>query len=174
MTMENSDKSLIDRIDDDITFRKPRSTDGLAVNRLIANCPPLDTNSVYCNLLQCSDFADTSIAVERGGELVGFISGYRPPNKPETLFVWQVAVSPKARGIGLGKRMLATLAERLRPAGVQFIDTTITPDNEASWALFRSVARQFGADTAEEPRFLGDEHFGGGHADEVLLRIGPF
>ena len=174
MTIDNSDQSLIDRVEDNITFRKPRSTDGLAVNRLIADCPPLDTNSVYCNLLQCSHFADTSIAVERDGELVGFISGYRPPAKPETLFVWQVAVSPNARGIGLGKRMLATLAERLRPAGVKFIDTTITPDNEASWALFRSVARQFGADTAEDPFFLGDEHFGGNHADEILLRIGPF
>ena len=47
-----------------VTLRKPESTDGYALNSLVERCKPLDTNSVYCNLLQCSDFADTSIAAE--------------------------------------------------------------------------------------------------------------
>src|SRR5690606_42164986 len=65
---------------------------------LVARCQPLDTNSVYCNLLQCSDFADTAIAAEdANGQLVGFISGYRPPSRPDTLFVWQVAVDASMR-----------------------------------------------------------------------------
>src|SRR5690554_7291512 len=70
------------------SLRRPRATDGYALNQLVKRCPPLDTNSVYCNLLQCSDFSATGIAAEDSqGELVGFISGYRPPSRPDTLFV---------------------------------------------------------------------------------------
>ena len=35
---------------DDIIFRKPESPDGPRVHKLIAECKPLDENSVYCNL----------------------------------------------------------------------------------------------------------------------------
>ena len=33
----------------DILIRTPVIKDGMAVHNLIANCPPLDTNSSYCN-----------------------------------------------------------------------------------------------------------------------------
>lgn len=56
---------------------------------------------------------------------------------------------------------------------MRFLETTITPDNEASWALFRSFARDFGAAVEESVLFSRERHFGGSHDDEVLLRIGP-
>ena len=84
-----------------ITMRKPNPEDGSVVNNLVENCKPLDTNSMYCNNLQCSHFRDTAVLAEEQGETIGFISGYLLPEQPDTLFVWQVAVSPKARGLGL-------------------------------------------------------------------------
>jgi L-2,4-diaminobutyric acid acetyltransferase len=60
----------------EITFRSPDVQDGLAVHRLISQCPPLDTNSSYCNFLQASHFSATSVAAEIDGQLCGFISGY--------------------------------------------------------------------------------------------------
>lgn len=157
-----------------IVLREPRPTDGAAVHQLVAACPPLDPNSMYCNLLQCADFSDTSVAAERDGELVGFISGYIPPRRQETLFVWQVAVADQARGAGLGKRMLNHLLGRLTPRGVRFIDTTITEDNAASWGLFKSLARDHQAAYESAVHFDRQQHFGGSHASELLLRIGPF
>ena len=71
-----------------LVFRKPTAEDGFPLNQLVENSPPLDPNSVYCNLLQCTHFADTSVAVEEDGKLVGFISGYVPPGKPDTYFLW--------------------------------------------------------------------------------------
>src|SRR3546814_20531176 len=63
-----------------VVLRRPTDGDGYNLHQLVARCQPLDTNSCYGNLLQCSDFADTAIAAENAqGELVGFISGYRPP-----------------------------------------------------------------------------------------------
>ena len=162
----------------EVIFRQPVAEDGMALNRLIASCPPLDPNSVYCNILQCSHFADTAILAEfAGGEasgLAGFISGYRRPGEPETYFLWQVAVAAQARGIGLGKRMMSYLLSRLADQGVVFLETTITPGNEASWALFRGFARELGVPCEDTVWLDRDRHFQGAHDSEHLLRIGPF
>lgn len=160
---------------DIITLRKPRASDGHALHELVARCAPLDQNSVYCNLLQCSDFADTAIAAETPtGELVGFISGYRPPARPDTLFVWQVAVDSRCRGQKLGQKMLLALVERLAPGGVNHIETTITPGNLASEKLFARVFATLSAPVEKRVLFSRQEHFAGEHEDEVLYRAGPF
>src|SRR5690554_4318868 len=110
------------------SLRIPQATDGHALNQLVERCPPLDTNSVYCNLLQCTDFSATSIAADNPeGELVGFISGYRPPSRPDTLFIWQVAVDDRMRGQGLASSMLLELIRRTADAGVRWLETTISP-----------------------------------------------
>lgn len=155
---------------EELTLRQPRKADGSAVFDLIAACPPLDRNSMYCNLLQTTDFAETCVLAEHDGAPVGWISGYLPPAEPQALFVWQVAVHERARGLGLGKRMLAHLVDRL---GVRSIKTTITDDNQASWALFRSFAKSRGAELSHEPWFLEDLHFDGRHATEAMLTIAP-
>ncbi|HEX7063289.1 MAG TPA: diaminobutyrate--2-oxoglutarate transaminase [Woeseiaceae bacterium] len=155
------------------TLRLPSAGDAVRVHDLIAACPPLEENSLYCNLLQCTHFAASSIVAEQGGKLVGWISGYRLPADPATLFVWQVAVDAAARGTGLGRRMLRALLARPALAGVRWLETTVTPDNTASRALFRSFARHTGASLAERTGFDSDAHFGGRHASEPLLVIGP-
>ena len=157
-----------------IILRTPRGEDGYPLHQLIAACPPLDSNSVYCNLLQCTHFAETGVAAERNGELVGFISGYIPPDQPDTLFIWQVAVHAAGRGHGLGKRMLKEILKRPACDQVRFMDTTITDDNEASWKLFGSLARDLEAETQRSVKFDRDRHLGGQHDSENLLRIGPF
>jgi len=166
----SSDNSKTDTIE----LRQPRSDDGYRLHQLVAACPPLDPNSIYCNLLQCSHFASTGVAAEMNGKLVGFISAYIPPEKPDTVFVWQVAVHADARGHGLGKRMLNEIIKRPACKNVRFMDTTITDDNDASWGLFGSFARDLGADTERSIYFESERHFGGQHDPEYLLRIGPF
>lgn len=154
-------------------FYQPSMNDGEAVFRLISACPPLDTNSLYCNLLQCHHFAGTSVAVRQHDELVGFISAYRIPDKPEALFIWQVAVAEQARGHGIASRMIAHILDREICQHVRFIETTITQANEASWALFGGVAKRYGAPLSSEDLFTKDQHFSGQHDTELLVTIGP-
>jgi|SRR6056297_647118 len=155
------------------TLREPVSKDGPALHALIAACPPLDENSVYCNLLQCTHFASTSVVAEKHGQLVGAISGYRVPERPDTLFVWQVAVGEAARGEGLASRMLADLVDRSASADITHMETTITGDNKASWALFERFAAEREAPLEHGVLFESDTHFNGQHASEHLVRIGP-
>lgn len=157
-----------------ITLKKPDSTTGWHVHQLIEQCPPLDTNSVYCNLLQCSHFANTSVAAWQGEQLVGFISGYIPPEQPDCLFIWQVAVHSVARGQRLASKMLQHILQRPSCKNVDRLETTITADNEASWALFGSLARSLNAETTSAVFFDKVQHFNGQHDSEHLLRIGPF
>lgn len=159
-----------------IQFQHPTAEDGFAVNQLIADSPPLDTNSVYCNLLQCSHFAQTSMIAKDGdsGDVLGFVSGHRIPARPEVLFVWQVVVSSKARGQGLAGRMIQALLETDACGEVTHIETSITSDNEASWGLFKKLAQKLSAPTSETVLFDKDAHFGGRHDTEMLFRIGPF
>ena len=154
-----------------IRFRKPEPQDGAAVWELVAACAPLDENSMYCNLIQCDHFRDTCILAERDGKVVGWISGYRLPYDPETLFVWQVAVSDVARGEGLAKRMLGRLLDRDDCAGVTRLQTTITRDNDASWGLFKSFARGEDAQFDAQAHFTRDTHFRGYHATEHMVTI---
>lgn len=157
----------------DVILRKPVATDGPGVTALIAACPPLDANSAYCNLLQCTDFADSCILAEQDGRPVGWVSGYRPPSAPETFFVWQVAVASAARGQRLGGRMIEALLARPESFGVTHLSTTVTDDNRASWALFEGLARKWRAPLAKSARFDRDAHFAGAHATEWQARIGP-
>jgi len=160
---------------DIFTLRKPTAKDGYPLHKLVERCSPLDPNSIYCNLLHCSEFADTAIAAEdEQGELVGFISGYRPPARPDTLFVWQVAVDARCRGKKLGQKMLLELAQRLAPEGVQYIETTITPGNVASETLFARVFAALSAPVERSVLFSKEEHFAGLHDDEIIYRAGPF
>ncbi len=159
---------------DKLEFQVPKAEDGYLVNKLVEASPPLDPNSIYCNLLQCSHFADTAVVVRDGDELVGFVTGYIEPRNPDTLFIWQVGIAKSARGKGLAKRMLKHLLKRSICRDVRYIETTITPDNEASWALFRSLTRDLDTELDSRVYFEKEPHFGGEHDDEHLLIIGPF
>ncbi|HWV16932.1 MAG TPA: diaminobutyrate acetyltransferase [Cellvibrio sp.] len=158
---------------DALVLRNPTPSDGSALNLLVAKSPPLDSNSVYCNLLQCTHFAATSVAAVFNGTLVGFVSGYFPPQTPNALFIWQVVVADKFRGDGLAKKMLKWLVSQPICENVTIMCTTITPDNQASWALFESFAKEQGADAVKSLMFDADKHFDGQHEDEYLVTLSP-
>ena len=159
-----------------LVLRKPLDTDGHDVYHLIANCPPLDQNSMYCNLLQCGHFANTSVIAvdENSQEVLGFISGYIKPSDSDTLFIWQVAVSDKARGQGLAKRMLLDILSRNTDHQLSYIETTITDNNPGSWALFGSIAKARSTELVRSEYFTKELHFQGSHDTENIVRIGPF
>lgn len=153
-----------------VQLRRPRKSDGLRVHDLVERCPPLDRNSIYCNLLQVTHFADTCILAEDDSGLLGFVTGYLIPDRRHVLFVWQVGVRVEARGRNLGQRLLLSLLAR---CNVSALETTVTPANASSRRMFERLAESLLAPVECETLFSRDTHFGQRHADEILLRIGP-
>lgn len=178
MTSETVEEAPFNDVRDEskspIALAKPAASDGYEVSRLIARCPPLDPNSTYCNLLQCDHFAATSVIAKLNDEVVGIISGYRQPEHPEILFIWQVAVDERARGRGLALQMLQEILRRDTKPAIRYLETTITPGNRASEALFERLAKQLNAPLNVSLKYARAVHFGGQHDDEMLHRIGPF
>ncbi len=88
------------------------------------------------------------------------------------LVVWQVAVSRDFRRMGLAGRMLDALVSALHTFGGTHIETTVTPANAPSRAMFSALARREGAELGESALFETSD-FPDGHEPERLIRIGP-
>jgi L-2,4-diaminobutyric acid acetyltransferase len=156
-----------------VRLRRPSASDAARVTALVEKTDVLDVNSVYAYLLLCSDFAQTGAIAEEAGEVVGFVLGYRPPERPEAYFVWQVAVSEEQRGHGLAGRMIEWIVAGLLADGVRFVEATVTPSNRASWSLFEGFARRAGAPCRNGPGFASDLFPDAEHEEELRIRIGP-
>lgn len=153
------------------TLRAPVRADAPALHDLVAGTGVLDVNSPYAYVLVCEHFRRTSVVAELDGAIVGFVSGYRLPDQPDTLFVWQVGVSEAARGHGLATRMVLHLVQR---PGITHLLTTVTPDNVASTRLFARIAERVGAPLTHPDAFAA-ELLGpaGAHLPEKHFSIGP-
>lgn len=161
---------------EDVRLSHPSPEDGPHMWRL-AGDTGMDVNSPYAYTLWCRDFATTSVvARDADGRMAAYVTGYVRPDSPDTYFLWQVAVGSEYRGQRLARRMLDFIGERLAEQGLRYLEATVTPDNEASRALFSSFARSLGAEAVWSPLF-GSEHFPkdgeGPHDPEELVRIGP-
>lgn len=157
---------------DSVVIQKPDKSDGAALWRIARDSGKLDLNSSYAYLLWCQDFADTSVVARVDGEPVGFITGYRKQTDPDTVVVWQVAVDGSQRGKGLAGKLLDALFASAVEQGVRYLETTVTPDNAASLAMFRSFAGRWNAEMDRADHFLATD-FPDDHEQEDLYRIGP-
>ncbi|MCK9485979.1 MAG: diaminobutyrate acetyltransferase [Dehalococcoidia bacterium] len=165
---EADEESTLPRI------RPPRLEygDGAAMWRLARESGVLEENAEYTYHMFSHFFADACVIAEIEGKPAGFIAGFRPPDRPDAVFVWQIAVHPDHRGQGIARLMLHGLLQRLHPE-VQFLEATVAPSNKASERTFRSVARELDTLCNEAVLFPADRFGGPSHEDEVLFRIGP-
>src|SRR3546814_9858728 len=126
-----------------LVMRSPDKPDAPVIHGLVSACSPLDLNSGYTYLLLGDHFAPTCVLAQLQDRVQGFVSAYIPPERPNVLFVWQVAVHRLARGNSLGRRMLQHLLQRPGLKPVQYIETTVGPPNMATRPMF---PRQLGRD----------------------------
>jgi L-2,4-diaminobutyric acid acetyltransferase len=166
----NLETGLMNRV----VLRQPQVADGISIWRLVRDTGVLDVNSPYSYLMLCKFFSDTCVVAEQDGQIVGFVSAFRPPADQQTLFVWQVAVAESQRGNGLGKALLKALIRREACKNVCYLEATVTPSNLSSQALFRGFARDFSIDCEVSECFPAHLFPGGTHESEMTFRIGPF
>ncbi|WP_231920169.1 diaminobutyrate acetyltransferase [Microlunatus soli] len=155
-----------------IDVREPSLDDAGALWQIAGDSRTLDLNPSYAYLLWCRDYAATSViaTVDDDRRPAGFVTGYRRPDEPRTLMVWQVAVDEQHRGRGVAGAMLDQLVDRVED--IDWLETTITDDNAASIALFTSFAERRGSTLSRSDLFQ-TKHFPDNHDAERLYRIGP-
>ncbi len=152
-----------------ILYRKSQTEDGKKMWRLIEEIGTLERNTGYFYALFAQEFANSCVVAEHAGELVGFVVGFRPPQRPDSVFVWQVGVSPSFRGHRIATGLLVNLLEH---SGASVLEATVSEDNPASRALFRGIGRKLNVPCKVEPCFE-PHHFYGPHEAEDMFRIGP-
>ncbi len=121
----------------------------------------------------CRDFSHTCVVAELGPDLAGFVIGYVPPAKPDTLFVWQIGVDAAARRQGLANRMLTELFEREGNEQLRFLEATIAPSNVPSRKMFERFAKRCETDFEYTECFRALDFGGAAHEEEPQIRIGP-
>lgn len=160
--------------DQGIRLRPATAEDGAAMWTLARDTGALDLNSSYLYLLLARDFADTCVIAEHDGAVVGFASGYRRPRHPEVIFLWQVGIHPDWQGQGLGKRLVGAFLRQPGADRASMLETTITPDNQASRGLFEAIARELDTDCQISNCFAAEDFPDADHPAENLFRIGPY
>lgn len=157
----------------ELVLKSPEIKDAEKIHRLICQNKPLDPNSVYLYLLMSSYFTETCAVIQIGDELIGALTGFIAPQKPNTFFIWQIAVEKQYRGKGLALIMADYLLNKDFCKKVDYIEATVSPSNQSSKKFFEKLAKEYGASLMEE-EFFAAEHFGKiSHEEEKLIRIGP-
>jgi L-2,4-diaminobutyric acid acetyltransferase len=154
-------------------FKEPSLSDVSTVFELVKNSGALEVNTEYSYLLIAKHFSQTSAICTENGDVVGYMSGYRLPENPAVLFVWQIAVDSNYRGRGIAKRLILDVLNRPQNREVSYVQATVADSNNASAALFKSLATQLECDFSSAEYFKA-EHFSECHEAEPLLSVGPF
>lgn len=142
--------------------------------RIVEESKVLDVNSSYSYLMWSKYFNETSIVAESEDKVIGFVSGFIQPTSLDTLFVWQVAVDPDFRGLGLATKLIEQLLEQLRDDDVKYLEATVTPSNVPSSNLFKGIAEKQKTECTISECFSEDQFPDPSHEAELTYRVGPF
>lgn len=156
----------------EIRIRPAEVTDAIAAHDIVITSGALEANSGYAYALAFREFGDTCRVAVRDEEVVGFVMGFVPPTRTDTVFVWQIGVREDARGRGIARALLEALtSDRAEP--FVFLEATVAPSNTTSHALFTGFATRRGVPLVTRPCFDSKHFPGSAHESEPLLRIGP-
>ncbi|MCE5291024.1 MAG: diaminobutyrate acetyltransferase [Nocardiaceae bacterium] len=156
----------------DVVIAAPTASDGKRMWRIANDAASLDLNSSYAYLLWSSHFSATSAVAKVGDQVIGFATGFIPPDQPDSLMIWQIAVDEQFRGRGIGLALLDSVLKRNRHR-TQWLKATVGRSNTASAALFTAFADQHLA-ILSRTLIFSTADFPDSHEPEELYVIGPF
>jgi ribosomal protein S18 acetylase RimI-like enzyme len=80
-------------------------------------------------------FASTSLVLERGDELVGFLVGFYSSDRPQEAYIHFVGVSPLRRRERIAARLYEQFFSAARAAGKELVRAVTSPQNTSSIAF---------------------------------------
>lgn len=158
---------------DGYVIRQIHMEDAKDVWELVNADPVIDDNSAYAYIMSADFFGDTFlIARDEHGRLAGYVLAVpRPDNS--AVFVWQITVAEHARRKRLGHRLLEGLMRVANEKGIDTLQATVAPPNEASARMFKKFAETSGAGCEITPGYTPELFPGEGATGEELYTIRP-
>jgi L-2,4-diaminobutyric acid acetyltransferase len=153
-------------------IENPSNKDGHEIWKLVKSSNTLDLNSEYCYFMLASIVSKQCAIVKekKNKKIVGFLSCIISPENMQNLFIWQICVAESAKKNGLAKQMVDYVVKNQKKP-IEYIHVTISANNEASLALFNSLAKGYKA-SIEREVFINSNQFNGNHETEYLYKIG--
>ena len=88
-------------------------------------------------------FGSTSwLSIDETGQPLGFLLGYRSPDRPDEAAVHLVGVHPNHRRRGIGRNLVAMFMADMQAAGARTVTALAWPGEPPSTAFFRAVGFQ--------------------------------
>ncbi len=120
-------------------------------------------------------FGDSFFVARDGGNVAGFILGFKSQRGPGTWFLWQIGVEKAFRDKGLGSSLVERAMQWARDAGCGRIHVTVETGNGPSQALFESlgfenVSERFGKTVKREGKSALRDWYGSG-TDQILYEL---
>ncbi len=157
--------------DSQFQIRNAVRADAKHIARIVSDTKILDVNSCYAYLVLCDHFSQTCFVATIDDQPVGFVTSFIPPERPNALFVWQIGVDPKYWKNGIGIKLLKTLNDCEACTEINLIETTISPSNVASRALFTRLARLLNTEMRTSVGYTTKDFESGEHEDEESVHI---
>lgn len=97
-TWEKEVKKIQAGLSQNVVLRMPREDDGARIWELARDISVLDLNSAYSYLMLCKYFPDTCVVAEHKDQIIGFVTAFRLPKQPVTIFAHGSERAPAVAG----------------------------------------------------------------------------
>lgn len=124
-------------------YRVLEEKDIASIKELIKDCSPfLGCNGTYTYWMMATVYKGYSFVAEEEGRLCGFVTALPVPDH-NSLFIWQLGVSPSHRKQGIAYRLIDMVFQQAKIKGYGGIITGIDAKNTGSLSTFRKLSENY-------------------------------
>lgn len=129
-TAKNTDNYKIDNI---------TVNDIPEIRKCISKCNPLDMHTPYTYWVIANFFSECSFKISYDNKIIGCITSIKSFNN--VFFIWQIAVLPDFRKMGLAQILIDTVVEVIKKQNIYSLYVSIDTNNIESMHSFGKYAK---------------------------------
>lgn len=109
------------------------------IRKCVSECNPLDMHTPYTYWVIANFFSECSFTISYENKIIGFITSIKSFNN--VFFIWQMAVLPDFRKMGLAQILIDTIVEVIKKQNIYSLHVSINANNMESMHSFGKYAR---------------------------------
>jgi len=138
-----------------IKLRNIQEGDISEIISLANSCLHVEDHSPFVYWMLSKYFNNITFVAINGADnsIVGFVSGVIASNSRKIGYIWQVAVDPTKRRIGIGTKLITKIITELQSQQLKGVEFSIDPVNYASKKMILSTFEMLGLIVEEKDKF---------------------